>query len=158
MLIDHIILMREGTVALFAGSSVPVHRRKRIHFPKHLVILGAVAIYAMEVSAIGRKVNVDVTRCFQKGRFQIAMLDVVASSAIEMAHTAILTDWPADALCHKSKIDGGIRIPGISHRLDIGACVIVAAEAIDVQRITEIERPVSPSIPNMARITGCFVS
>ena len=114
------------------------------------MILGPVTIYAMKISTVGCHMDIDIAGCLQESGLEIAMLNVVASSTVEMTDTAVLTDWPADTLRYEGEIDARIRIPREAHGFNIGAAVIVATKAIYVKRIAEIERSISPPIADVA--------
>jgi hypothetical protein len=104
----------------------------------------------MKISTVGCQMDVDIACCLQESGFKIAMLNVVASSTVEMADAAVLTDWSADTLRYEGEIDVRVRIPREAHGFNIGTAVIVATKAIYVKRIAEIERSISPPISDMA--------
>ena len=114
------------------------------------MILGPVTIYAMKISTVCCHMDIDIAGCLQESCLEIAMLDIVAPSTVEMADAAILADRPADALCDESEIDARVRIARIAHGFHIGAAVIMTTKAIYVKRIAEIEGPISPPIADVA--------
>ena len=82
------------------------------------------------------------------------MLHMVATATVEMAGATGLPAGPAHIPGHLQEIDTLRRHAGPRRLLAVGAGSVMADQAVDIRRVTEVIRGISPPIARMAACTA----
>ena len=146
--------MRLGAVALLALHAVAVHRRERVALALHLVLRGGVAVDARHVRPVGRHVDVHVARGVELGHLEVAVLDVVAAAAEEVAGPAVRPLRPPDVRRDLGEVHARVGVARPARLLHVRAAGVVAGEAVDVAGAGEVEGLVAPAEADVALVAA----
>jgi hypothetical protein len=101
--------------------------------------------------------DINIMRGVEHRLLEVAVLHVVAAAPKEMAGPAIRSLRLTHVLSNVRQVDGGVRHSRTPGGFHICRAVVVAREAVDIQRIVEIERCVGVPVPYVALVAALFV-
>ena len=101
---------------------------------------------ASEVIAVGIHVNINRTGWILHGRVEIAVLDRIAATTIEVTGAAVETARCANALGDVYQVDTLGRVACSRGFFNVGSRSVVADQAVNLAGISEVEAGICPAV------------
>src|SRR5210317_95053 len=105
-----------------------------------------VALLASKVIAVGIHVNINRTGWILHGRVEIAVLDRITATTIEVTGAAVETARCTNALGDVNQVDTLGRVSCSRGFFNVGSRSVMADQAVNLAGISEVEAGICPAV------------
>ena len=165
--IKYFVVVRTAGMTVLAADAVIVAGRNRVRAAFDIVSFGYMTVNTGHVRPVNPHVNIHLACRIVEGFLKISMFNIVAATAIKMAHAAIAPVRVSYVLSHivvvgyfKLFIGSSrcCRPAGHAFLLEVGIGLVMANQTVDVVWVIKVEVVIFPSVTNMAAHAGSVVA
>ena len=143
----------------FAFHPVPVHRRDRVHLAEHLVLRRRCGSRRTPCPAPSAPMWTSTAREGSNTASSRSPCFTLFPPPPKKWQVPQFVRWACPTCCATSlRSTDGSGMPGAAGRLRVCPAVVMAGQAVHVQRILEIERGIRVSVPDVAPVAALLVA